>query len=47
MLFLNPDTKLIDASINVLLGHIRTLPDAGIVGCKLLNTDTFHPSQFN
>lgn len=39
VLFINPDTKLIYASINVLLRHIRSLPDAGIVGCKLLNTD--------
>jgi GT2 family glycosyltransferase len=39
VLFLNPDTKLIAPSINVMLGHIKALPDAGIVGCKLLNTD--------
>jgi GT2 family glycosyltransferase len=39
VLFLNPDTKLIHDSINVLLRHIRSLPDAGIVGCKLLNSD--------
>jgi hypothetical protein len=39
VLFINPDTKLIQSSINVLLRHIRSLPDAGIVGCKLLNSD--------
>lgn len=39
ILFLNPDTKLIGPSINLLLERIKTLPDAGIVGCKLLNTD--------
>ncbi|MBZ5666373.1 MAG: glycosyltransferase family 2 protein [Acidobacteriia bacterium] len=39
VLLLNPDTKLIGPTINILLGHIKQLPDAGIVGCKLLNTD--------
>lgn len=39
VLFLNPDTELIAPSIDVLLAHLRTLPDAGIIGCKLLNTD--------
>jgi hypothetical protein len=39
ILFLNPDTKLIGPSIDVLVARLRSLPDAGIVGCKLLNTD--------
>ena len=39
VLFLNPDTKLITPSIDLLLARLRVLPDAGIVGCKLLNTD--------
>jgi N-acetylglucosaminyl-diphospho-decaprenol L-rhamnosyltransferase len=39
ILLLNPDTKLIGPAIDILLGRIKTLPDAGIVGCKLLNTD--------
>ena len=39
VLFLNPDTKLVAPSIDLLLGRHKTLPDAGIVGCKLLNTD--------
>jgi GT2 family glycosyltransferase len=39
VLFLNPDTKLIAPSIDLLLSRLRVLPDAGIVGCKLLNTD--------
>jgi GT2 family glycosyltransferase len=39
VLFLNPDTKLIEPSINRLLAHYSLLQDAGIVGCKLLNTD--------
>jgi GT2 family glycosyltransferase len=38
-LFLNPDTKLIGAAINVMLDHARLLQDAGIVGCRLLNGD--------
>jgi hypothetical protein len=39
VLFLNPDTRLTGPTIPTLLGHIRALPDAGIVGCKLLNSD--------
>jgi GT2 family glycosyltransferase len=39
VLLLNPDTKLVNPAINVLLEHAKSLPDAGIVGCKLLNTD--------
>jgi hypothetical protein len=39
ILLLNPDTLLFEDSIDVLLRHIRSLPDAGIVGCKLLNSD--------
>jgi len=39
ILLLNPDTKLLEPSIDVMMKHIHALPDAGIVGCKLLNTD--------
>lgn len=39
ILFLNPDTELRGAAINILLARMRNLPDAGIVGGKLLNTD--------
>ena len=39
VLFLNPDTKLIGPTLNILFDNIRKLPDAGIVGCKMLNTD--------
>jgi GT2 family glycosyltransferase len=39
LLLLNPDTKLLEPTINILLQQIKRLPDAGIVGCKLLNTD--------
>lgn len=39
VLFLNPDTKLIGPAIDVMLKRIKSLPDAGVVGCKLLNTD--------
>ena len=39
VLLLNPDTELIGPAITTMLEKIRTLPDAGIVGCKLLNTD--------
>lgn len=39
ILFLNPDTKLIGPAINVMLRHSSSLPDAGVVGCRLLNGD--------
>jgi GT2 family glycosyltransferase len=39
LLFLNPDTKLVGPAIDTLVGVARCLPDAGIVGCKLLNGD--------
>jgi N-acetylglucosaminyl-diphospho-decaprenol L-rhamnosyltransferase len=39
LLFLNPDTEVLDGSIETLMGTVKTIPDAGIVGCKLLNTD--------
>lgn len=39
VLLLNPDTKLSGPAINIMLERARALPDAGIVGCKLLNTD--------
>jgi GT2 family glycosyltransferase len=39
VLLLNPDTKLISPAINTMLAHMKSLPDAGIVGCRLLNTD--------
>src|SRR5580693_6896749 len=39
VLFLNPDTRLIEPSIDVLFEAIQSLPDPGIVGCKLLNSD--------
>ena len=39
LLFLNPDTKLLNPAIDVMLKAIQSLPDGGIIGCKLLNSD--------
>jgi hypothetical protein len=39
ILFLNPDTELEDSSIHILLHQLESLPNAGIVGAKLLNSD--------
>jgi GT2 family glycosyltransferase len=39
LLFLNPDTELVENSIDVLMRHLATLPHVGAVGCKLLNSD--------
>ena len=39
LLFLNPDTELVSAAVNMMLDHLQCHPDAGAVGCKLLNRD--------
>lgn len=39
VLFLNPDTQLVDNAIQTMLDETKSLPDVGIIGCKLLNTD--------
>jgi GT2 family glycosyltransferase len=36
---LNPDTRLEGPAINVMMRKMKEIPDAGIVGCKLLNSD--------
>jgi hypothetical protein len=38
-LFLNPDTELLEDSISILMKRLASLPNAGAVGCKLLNAD--------
>jgi GT2 family glycosyltransferase len=37
--FLNPDTELLEDSISILQSRLRSLPEAGAVGCRLLNSD--------
>lgn len=39
VLFLNPDTKFISPVIDIMLKRSQSLPDSGVVGCKLLNRD--------
>ncbi len=39
LLFLNPDTEILGNAISEMLSAIRKLPLAGVIGCKLLNTD--------
>jgi GT2 family glycosyltransferase len=39
LLFLNPDTQILGSAIQKILSNLKTLPNAGAVGCKLLNTD--------
>jgi N-acetylglucosaminyl-diphospho-decaprenol L-rhamnosyltransferase len=39
VLFLNPDTKIVGSAIDTLCDCLEKLPNAGAVGCKLLNTD--------
>lgn len=39
VLFLNPDTELVDSALDVLYDALMTTPGAGAVGGRLLNTD--------
>jgi GT2 family glycosyltransferase len=39
LLFLNPDTEVLDGAIDRMYCCLATLPDAGVLGCRLLNTD--------
>ncbi|RZU39967.1 hypothetical protein BDD14_1377 [Edaphobacter modestus] len=39
MLFLNPDTEIQGSAIQILLDALKSIPDAGMVGAKLLNSD--------
>jgi GT2 family glycosyltransferase len=39
ILLLNPDTLLFEPSIDIMMDRAGKLPNAGIIGCKLLNTD--------
>jgi len=39
VLLLNPDTLLFEPSIDILMDQARAIPNAGIIGCKLLNSD--------
>lgn len=39
LLFLNPDTEIHGPAIGAMLSYLRTLPSAGAVGCKLVNSD--------
>ncbi|WP_348266543.1 glycosyltransferase family 2 protein [Edaphobacter paludis] len=39
VLFLNPDTEIVGDAIQVLVSTLERLPDAGMVGARLLNSD--------
>jgi len=39
LLFLNPDTKVLDRAIERLYFLYEKLPNCGVLGCRLLNTD--------
>jgi N-acetylglucosaminyl-diphospho-decaprenol L-rhamnosyltransferase len=39
ILFLNPDTEILDKAINIVYEKLLCLPEAGAMGCKLLNSD--------
>lgn len=39
ILFLNPDTRIINSAVDLMVDAMRALPDAGIIGCKHLSPD--------
>ena len=39
LLFLNPDTEVVGTALQVLLASLESIPDAGLVGARLLNSD--------
>jgi len=39
LLFLNPDTEVIDFAVKSMYSSLQSIRDAGIVGCRLLNSD--------
>lgn len=39
ILFLNPDTEIVGTAIQEMVRFLESTPNAGIVGCKLLNSD--------
>lgn len=39
VLFLNPDTELVGPAVNIIHAALQRLPDAGVVGARLLNSD--------
>jgi N-acetylglucosaminyl-diphospho-decaprenol L-rhamnosyltransferase len=39
VLFLNPDTRILGTAFERMLSVLKLQPDAGIVGCRLLNSD--------
>ena len=39
VLFLNPDTKLVGPAVADMLRQLKALPQAGAIGCRLLNAD--------
>jgi GT2 family glycosyltransferase len=39
VLHLNPDTEIVGAALRTLVSSLDTIPDAAVVGAKLLNTD--------
>ena len=39
LLFLNPDTKLRNPAIDIMVREMAKIPDAGVVGCTLFNSD--------
>jgi N-acetylglucosaminyl-diphospho-decaprenol L-rhamnosyltransferase len=39
LLFLNPDTRVLGTAIPTMLKQLKSSPNGGAIGCKLLNTD--------
>jgi GT2 family glycosyltransferase len=50
ILFLNPDTKLLDDAVTIMYRHLKRSPSVGAVSCRVLNSDlspqTYHLQTF-
>ncbi len=45
VLLLNPDTRITPQSLSGLLAEARRYPDAGLIGCRITNSDGSHQSS--
>lgn len=39
LLFLNPDTEVLEDALCIMCSRLRSIPEAGALGCRLLNSD--------
>src|SRR5205814_189622 len=40
ILFLNPDTEIVESAVGLMFDHLQKYESVGAVGCRVLNTDS-------